>query len=275
MTVPTFLPSDLKKIEGVIVGCDQHQEWLIPWWWSKYSEYNDHPVAFIDFGMSEKARNFCQSRGELIFVHDSMQFLAGKSEVSSPLAALWESLYKTEVWNYRKGWFKKPLALFLSPYERSLWLDLDCEVISSLAALFKGCDHEEKIALAREPEHLQALLRHQGLLEEKEVLYNSGVIAFRHDAPLIREWMEKTFTDHAKFVGDQNLLSRLIYEKEAKITELPPIYNWRIFVGQDPSHVIVHPQTVIIHWAHDWGKEQIRKYGGLSQEFRNLLLTLT
>ena len=273
MTVPAFLPYDLKKNDGVIVGCDHHQEWLIPWWWSKYAECNTYPVTFVDFGMSQKSRRFCQSHGEVLFVHDSMHFLAEKKDVAPQTVSLWESIYKAEVWNYRKSWFKKPFAMFLSPYQRSIWLDLDCEVVSSLEVLFETCHHPSKIALAREPENLQVLMRKQDLLFEKEVLYNSGVIVFESGAELIRKWIQRTLSDHSQFVGDQNLISRLIHQNPLGIFELPAIYNWRIFASNDPLQVVVHPQAVIIHWAHDWGKEHIRKYGGLSSNFRKLLVS--
>jgi hypothetical protein len=274
MTIPTALSFEFfhpQIKEGIIVGCDSSQEWLLPWWWSRYSEHNGTPVTFIDFGMSEKAQKFCRDLGDLISVHDSMDFISCKDDVSSEVAAVWEAIYKARVWDYRKGWFKKPFAMLLSPYKKTVWLDLDCEVLTSLSSLFKECADLESIAIAREPEHLQTLLREQGLLYEDEVLYNSGVIVFQQGAELIEEWVCKTIANNSEFVGDQNLISRIIHQKKSTILELPAIYNWRIFANNEPSHVIVHPETAIIHWASDWGKEYIRKYGGLGKDFRKFL----
>lgn len=56
--------------KGVLVGADQKQEWLLLWWWKNYSEENELPVCFVDFGMSEKGRKWCQKRGQLLLVEE-------------------------------------------------------------------------------------------------------------------------------------------------------------------------------------------------------------
>ena len=51
---------------GILVGSDKKSEWLLPIWWKHYSFHFTHPVAFVDFGLSENGKKFCKERGELI-----------------------------------------------------------------------------------------------------------------------------------------------------------------------------------------------------------------
>ena len=39
-------------------------------------------------------------------------------------------------WQCRNAWFKKPLACLQSPFKRTIWVDLDCEVRRELGELF-------------------------------------------------------------------------------------------------------------------------------------------
>lgn len=57
-----------KNDRGIIVGCDQGQEWLMSWWWSHYRKHNKYPVTFADFGLSDRARKWCSERGEVMQV---------------------------------------------------------------------------------------------------------------------------------------------------------------------------------------------------------------
>ncbi len=52
--------------EGILIGCDRNQEWLLPWWWDHYSAHNAYPVAFADFGMSKKALAWCREKGKML-----------------------------------------------------------------------------------------------------------------------------------------------------------------------------------------------------------------
>ena len=40
-----------------ITGCDRNTEWQLPWFWENYSEYNDTPLLFVDFGVSKEQEN--------------------------------------------------------------------------------------------------------------------------------------------------------------------------------------------------------------------------
>lgn len=57
---------NLEAPEGIIVGCDWKMQTMIPWWWKHYRKHNNHPVAFIDFGLSEAMHRFLKTKGRVI-----------------------------------------------------------------------------------------------------------------------------------------------------------------------------------------------------------------
>lgn len=238
--------------KGVLVGSDRLREWLLPWWWENYRRENNLPVTFADFGMSASARIWCEARGTVIDIDPVPA--AGKEEVPLSERKKWENSYSDGVWDARPAWFQKPLAVRQCSYEIGLWLDLDCEVLGSLLPLYEQ-DPSVDIALAREPERGQEALLVEGMRLPEEIVYNSGVIVFRKNSPIIERWAKESLLRSDAFVGDQNLLSRLIFLENYPVSELSPVYNWRMAYG-----LCVDP--VIIHWV-GWGKEYIKKYGGL------------
>ena len=74
---------NFKQMDGIVVGADLTQEWLLPWWWSHYSRFNSLPVAFIDFGMSDEMKKWCQERGELIPLPVADIFVAKRKRIES------------------------------------------------------------------------------------------------------------------------------------------------------------------------------------------------
>lgn len=239
-----------EKERGVLCGCDAEQEWLLSWWWGHYSATNAFPVTFIDFGMTEEGRRFCQERGELLSVSIDNTFVKRKEQLLPGTAAAWEAVYGPTLWPARLRWFKKPFALLHSNYRSGLWLDLDCEVLAPLDALFTAATDESQLALVREhvTEHLP--------LFDPGVLYNGGVIAFLHGADILLEWAAWSIEKSGDFWSDDAMLSALIYTRALRIVELPDVYNWRLAKG-------VNINAIIHHWAGSAGKAYIRRYGGL------------
>lgn len=188
--------------DGVIVGSDQTQEWIFPWWWDHYRRFNSHPVAFIDFGLTPAMREWCQARGTLIRLLVADIFVAR------------EPKYGDYCLECRNAWFKKPLACLLSPFQRSIWIDLDCEIRCSLDPLFAFCEHPSGFSIALEN------------AVPKPHLYNSGVFIFKHGIPLIEQWADAAFECNHAFRGDQDILSDLIRKQRLQIRELDPSYNW-------------------------------------------------
>lgn len=237
--------------KGVIVGCDEAQEWLLPWWWERYSAKNNFPVLFADFGMSLKARSWCQQRGEILLIKTDFSSAPSSTYLQSCHdAKYWEDFYGPSLWTCRDQWFKKPFACLASSFQRSVWIDLDCEVLQPIDDLFDQCNGSCSLALVREYEsqHLPKL--------HPLVLYNGGVIVFTHGSEIIQKWAEDAVSRKDRFFGDDWLLSSLILEWKWPVCDLPEIYNWKFVWG-------LNINAVIYHWLFAKGKDFIKKQGGI------------
>ena len=230
----------MSELDGIIVGADANQEWLLPWWWNHFTRHNQLPVAFVDFGCSDEKKKWCAERGKLISLIDLSDWVKDAVEVDEALRERWETRYGDHFWQYRKAWFKKPIACLKSPFQRSLWMDLDCEVLQSVQPLLDGCNHPSGIALAFDRASLGT-----------PPIYNSGVIAFRKGAWVIEEWARQSLERNGEFRGDQDLLSQIIFDAKLTIQEWPAIYNWHVGYG-------LEPKAVIDHWLGDRGKAALR-----------------
>ncbi len=71
---------------------------------------------------------------------------------------------------------------------------------------------------------------------------------FKRGSPYILDWAAATVSDHVDYWSDQNLLSRLIYDKKWPIHTLDRIYNWR--EASDGKN----PDVKISHWVGEAGK---------------------
>lgn len=231
--------------EGVVIGADELQEWLIPWWRSHFEQENDYPVLVVDFGLSDRMRSYCEEWAKVIPLKVFDLYVEKRETIDEERIGQWEATYGTHFWDTRHVWFKKPLACLRSPFEKSIWIDLDCEIRGSLAPLFKELEKEPEIALAKDP-----------LLYVPFTLYNSGVLGFRHGAQIVSKWAECSFTRTGEFHGDQDLLSSLIHETGAALTELDPVWNWSRLYGNDE-------QAEVVHWHGEYGRftiyDQLRK----------------
>ncbi len=243
---------------GIICGADSSQEWLLPWWWERYSAENAYPVTFCDFGMSQEAKEWCTKRGEVIAIPFDPTLVTPYEDVDPLLVKQWETCYTSTVWDFRPVWFKKPFALLQSPYKRGVWLDLDCEILQSIEPLFEFCGAQEQLGIMRE-------FTWQHLLKfDPAIVYNSGVIVFEHGAPIIEQWAEGSVTLNHLFWGDEVLLSHLIQQMQLDVFELPGIYNWRLSQGMNLN-------AVIVHWLGGGGKSFIRQFGGLKPSLREFV----
>jgi hypothetical protein len=224
----------LRQDDGIIVGTDKEQEWLLPWWWENYRRFNAYPVAFVDYGMSQAMRGWCRRRGELID-------LSSPDLIPSGNALLHLIFFEKEVdsldesfWQYRSAWLKKPLACLQSPFQRTVWIDLDCEVRGSIHELFER--YGNPLSLAKDAYY---------------PVYNSGVIVFKHGIEIVEEWARMAIDFNYPFLGDQDILSWLIEKKQLSV-EMPRIYNWSLLLE-------TNPEAVILHWHGPEGKEHIQK----------------
>lgn len=240
-------------LEGIIVGCDKNQQWLLPWFWDSYSAHNNYPVTFMDFGMTDKGRAFCRERGDIIAV-PSIELL----EVPEDRVRSWEAFGQNGFWHSRTTWFCKPSAFALCPYAHGLWLDLDCKVQGSLQPLFTLHDAED-IALVKEPEVMQILLQNKGCLLPGQISYNSGVVVFKKESQSIKLWQKEALFHNDRHRGDQDALNFILYINDVKVKELPKESNWLMTLGDNPK-------ALISHYAS--GREKIR----LLKEMKKQLL---
>lgn len=223
--------------KGILIGCDQNQQWMLPWWWKHYSQHNNYPVAFVDFGMSAEAKKWCQSKGHWISLDAPKNFVFPKTLIASDLSTEWEKIYGKDLWQEREKWFYKPFALAQTPFDETIWVDLDCEITGSLAPLFHKIHVHSKMALA---------------LESEQTIYNSGVIAYHRNSPLLQQWTDLSYRHNDQFLGDQDVLTFIINQENIEVTELPSKYNWVVREG-------INFEAIILHWAGKWGKEVIRR----------------
>jgi hypothetical protein len=225
---------------GVVVAADQGAEWLLPWWWDCYSKHQRQKVAFVDFGMSDEAKTWCRERGLLIPFAGQSDFVLPKERVGKREQKRWEAIYGPKVWESRRSWFKKPLAMLQSPFRKSVWMDLDCEVCKPIDAIFEGID-AGVLGAAR---------------VEKRGHYNSGVIVFDKESLLLQAWADACLKKHGLFIGDETLLSQLTCKKQYPFKEIAPEFNWMMGWGYNPD-------LKIAHWAATWGKLCIETMGGI------------
>ncbi len=259
---------NLQEADGIIVGANQDFERFLPWWWHQYSFHNAYPVTFVDFGMSERARLWCALRGEVRILNLPENFVAPIQAVDPTLLLLWKKMYKDNGWNSRREWFKKPFALLQTPYARTIWIDLDCEVRGDLSPLFSLCDSLGGIAVTPLNQDSQQKLLECHLRLPEEQIYSSGVIVYRRHIPPINEWAERSFHENVEFFGDQDILSRVLYERKTVVSPLPDSYHDT--ATNDPKNVIIQ------HWGGKEGKQHIlkmiQKMSASFPDLRELLL---
>lgn len=237
-----------KKI-GIITGCDQNQEWMLPSWWEHYQKTNTLPVTFIDFGMTKSARLWCEKKGTVIDVPIQTSFVKPKESICPIQAKFWERVCGDHLWHARPIWFIKPFALQKSPYEQSLWIDLDTRIKKDLSPLFSTID--SNFAIAPTSDRYKKFANIIGLHLPNEQTYNAGVILFHRDSPTLHKWAKYIPSRNGEFLGDETLLDRIIYEENLPITHLSRNYNWPYFEGDNPD-------AAIIHFLGPGGKKQLQ-----------------
>lgn len=220
--------SPIETETGILTGCDFRHEWLLKWWWDHYSKHNAHPITFIDFGMSQSARNWCESKGSLI-----------SFTVKDLNAQKWIKTTTPYALAKRNIWYAKIFALLKTPYKKSAWIDLDCEIKKPIDPLFSFCENGDGVAIGKEFETRAQAEHTYNLVPKNAISYNCGVIAFTHQSPLITRWAQKAIAEHTHFFADQQLFNTLVHEEKFNIFELPWIYN-QIHPNPDHKDVIIY-----------------------------------
>jgi hypothetical protein len=236
----TWRKTGLLDEDGIVVASDINHEWLLSWWWENYSRYNSLPVAFVDFGMSQERKRWCQERGIVIDMIVDDDFIVTKEQMNPLTAAVIENESGTWFWGYRQAWFKIPCACMQSPFRKSLWMDLDCEVCGSLEEVFQR--YGEPLSLVLDAHSTSS-----------HPVYNTGVIAFKRGISIIEEWADACIEQNHLSRGNQDLLSRILHQHNMSI-DMPDVYNW-----SRCSSLEKNPEAIIVHWHGPHGKKCLQK----------------
>ena len=218
----------------VLVGISRHIERLLPWFWHHLRLHSGIDVVFADFGMTEKGLLWCKKRGEILTL---------------PLEEPERKISKIQ-----RLWFKKPLACSCSSYEKTLWLDIDCEVRFDVSEIFSLCENPYGIALAKDP---AGCMKKTVYDEEEYKMHlakgvNSGVIPFLKDTPIISLWIDELKQNSLLYRGDQDALSYVVSRLDTPIDKMPQEMNWLGSMGSNPN-------ALIYHWHGLEGKSHIVK----------------
>lgn len=120
-----------------------------------------------------------------------------------------------------------------APYQKNLWLDLDCKVVKPIDHIFDFLKDDVVIAIYEEP------------LCQPKISYNSGVFAFIKDSPFIDLWIETSRLKATDLRGDQDALTLVLKQNLSQVQHLSCTWN-HLRQDVDPSY----PQdTLIIHYV--------------------------
>lgn len=212
-----------------MTGCDSKTEWLLEWFIDNYLKYNNIPMIFANFGVSDKMLEFVKNSGKFNGIMD----VSKKSE---------------------KGWFLKPYSMLNTPARETYWIDTDCEVLGDISPLFKMLE-TEKLSMAEDKPWSK---------RRNELWFNSGIVGFRFKPLVLYNWV-KAIKENPS-VGDQETLHVMLGDdlgRRVYIKELPNEYNWlRVQLVNDKQD---NKNKKIMHWTGQKGKTIIKeKINGLS-----------
>ncbi len=242
--------SHLIASQGVIIGADKTQEWMLGWWYAHYKKYCDYPIAICDFGLSKNGLTKAKQIGTVLdFDKTSLLKLFNKT-LCPKKETSWQELYSGKLQNIHPIWMLKPFGLAHTPFEKTIWIDLDCQIQGKLDDIFSFIDNSTGFTIVPEMPDYQSLLESKGYLLPGEIVYNSGVIGYKQGCKIIDLWKDEVLSHHTNYLGDQDALSRIIHRHRLPVHRMRMGYNARLRHAQDPS-------TVIVHYVHLWGKKYI------------------
>lgn len=207
-----------------LTGCDEANEWMLPWFLDNYTKHNNEKLIVADFGLSKSTINW-----------------------------LMDNKTVTEIINVQtdnvKGWFLKPRAMMSCDADEVCWIDTDCEIRGNLDHIFNYID-KDKLTMA---------IDHPWSLRYKEQWHNSGVVAFQGKPFVLTEWQRMAESSH-QLDGDQQVLHWMMggdpIRRMSFIRDLPTRFNvqrLQLKDGYDATN------AVIMHWTGKKGKEKIKE----------------
>lgn len=230
---------DLEASEGIIVGCDWKMQTMIPWWWKHYRKHNNLPVAFIDFGLSGTMHKYCKTKGRVINLWIPKYLLKNRYPIPNTLKKEISPKELRRLKLERATYFHKPFAMLKTPFKKTVWIDLDCQINGSIAPLFHFCGHEIALTPMSPYKHQNPTQSKKNT--EKRVIYNSGVVCYQKGDPTISQWAAESVCRPEWYYGDQDVLNELIWDEKVKVKSVPNRYNWIVKEwGQNPNAEVIH-----------------------------------
>ena len=217
-----------------ITGCDRNTEWQLPWFWENYSEYNDTPLLFVDFGVSEGTK-------EWVKYHIGESMLLPEQEYNVTAQEM-----------NKKSWFKKPAAMESScgRAKKVCWLDTDCQVFGDISGIF-DLTVPNKICMVED----RPWTKRRG---EYGTWFNSGVVCWEGRPTILSAWKEMCITQG--WHGDQETLYAMMggdeIMKMSIIEPLPHKYNT---LRLDYTDKIAVKNPLIVHHTGDKGNKVIKE----------------
>jgi hypothetical protein len=251
-----------KEEKGILVAFDATFQPLILWWYKSLRKYSSLPIAFINLGnISENVKNWCKKNG---YYYDLQKYVKNFKKIKIPqkYKNQWAEQISGDVASVRPYWFTKPVALMTTPFEKTLYLDIDCQVNADINDFFL-CLDEYELALVK------YVFQESFSYNKKNItIFNSGVIGYKTKAKIIEEWAELSLKFKHDFLGDQDLLSDIIHENKYVPKILPMEWNWQRLP-------LLNENAKILHHCGGLAKsklfETIKKDPILIEEIKKLL----
>ncbi len=182
--------SNRKYPDCVLTGCDFNTEWQLNWFIENYGTHENRPLIIADFGMSEQY----------------LKYVSNHPRVNGIM-----NLTKTK----EQGWFNKPIAMFNSPADKTVWVDTDCEIKTSLNPLFRMIVRNKLNMVEDKP----------WTKRRKETWHNSGVVGFIGRPEILHTWCNAIRANPN--VGDQEVLHGLLnpITRITHINDIPSEWN--------------------------------------------------
>ena len=199
----------------ILTGVDTNHEHLIEWWVDNALRHNPNEnIGVWDFGMSFDKRE--------------------KIKIEYPNVWLSTPLDKHNT----SGWFYKLHAVIEAPEKRVAWLDVDCEILTSIEDVFDLVS-PDMIGLTRD------IVRANW--------WATGVIVVNDRPKLLYDWNYRLNAGNIR--GDQEALKEMIgTEPNEQIQELPQDYQW-LRISLNSGHD--SPTKKVIHWTGPVGRKHI------------------
>jgi len=208
------------EINGFVTAADKNQEFMLDWFWANFIKFHDPektPMLFIDLGLSKERRVWCEERG---VVH--------------------QNVYETQL--SKAHW--KPICLTASPWAKSIWIDLDCEILGNIESYFNYIDNNVVVTL--DPYNPWAV-------KFKNPPIAAGLIGYQHASSIISEWAQTLISRPAEYRDDQFCLNEL-YTKRQQDFYIAPSRFQRLRLEEEG----IRDDALIIHWTGSEGKQIIK-----------------